>query len=148
MKKLALCMSLAITMPLLAIISDADYQQQVNQTIGTALASIMPNIRVQRTLQTDDQYALVVFAQKNNFPAVQYLIETKKVNPNFVKLGFSPLAAAVKNGNTELVQYLLEHGAQPDFLLDTYGRKASAHAQGKQEIIELLEYFKEKKTKL
>lgn len=113
MKKLALVMLLAVAAPLFAVISDAEYAQEV-QELKSGVVDLLALLMGQETaLQTskafDDNYALYEFALKGNLPAVQYLVEIKKVNPNPYP-GLSPLGAAVQRGHNDVIKYLLDHG--------------------------------------
>lgn len=99
MKKLALFMLLIVAVPLFAVISDAEYEQEVQKN--------KDRIDYER-LQTDYPFALVTFAGLGNLPAVQYLVEVMQVNPNVVVDGFTALQLARHQSKQNVVNYLEE----------------------------------------
>ncbi|KIW72763.1 hypothetical protein PV04_00938 [Phialophora macrospora] len=61
----------------------------------------------------DRKSAVTVAAEKNDLKSIQLLVEAgADVNAPFG--GITALAAAVQNGNTEIINYLVDHGAKPD----------------------------------
>lgn len=105
MKKLVLFALLAFAAPLVAVISDAQYEQEVQKELQQGTPAIYLG-----------QEALHHFASKGNLPAVQYLIEVKKMNPYQAnplqdRKIRSPLVEAAAGAHNETVKYLLDHGA-------------------------------------
>ena len=153
MKKLALFMLLSVAVPLFAVISDAEYAKEVQNYKDRMLKYQIETFggdneraraeynRVLPFVLGSDLEALSLFAGEGNLPAVKYLIEVKKVDPNQVTGNYSPLAAAANNGNVEVVKYLLDHGANKDLILDQWGSKAATHASERPEVLETFEYF-------
>ena len=91
MKKLVLFMLLSVSAPLFAVISDAQYAQQVanykdelfnGYASGAAQVpeSLAESYEIDKRLVVE--HPLYLFAQQGNLDAVQYLIEVKRANPN------------------------------------------------------------------
>jgi len=94
----------------------------------------------------DRGYSAVMDAVwRKNFSIVQYLIE-KGANLNFISTDGQPLLVlAVGNGNTNIVELLLKHGANPD-VKDSMEMTAREYAVlfRKPSIIKLFEEYKKK----
>jgi hypothetical protein len=158
MKKLVLFILFAVAAPLIAI-TEAQYQEQIAQ---------FKNDRIQRLLKIgrgaftqdharaaiEDEFnpqlqnvnkALLLFAMNGQLPAVQYLIESKGANPNYLEAQQTPLSKAAKEGKADVVKYLLDQGADRNIILRTQGvnpQRAIDSARLHQEIVEILETYR------
>lgn len=126
MKKLALIMLLSVTaMPLVAMISDAEYAQAIANAKAEAAKTAAefggPFRATERGAQLIDMQtdtpdkALSLFVRLNKLPVVQYLIEAKGANPKYIdpSHGSSLVETAkIYGGSEELIEYLRQKAAQ------------------------------------
>lgn len=126
MKKLALFMLLSVTaMPLVAMISDAEYAQALADAKAEAAETAAkfggPFRAAERGAQLVDMQtrtpdeALEYFVRLNNLPVVQYLIEVKGANPKYIvpSHGSSLVQQAKTYGaSADLIEYLRQKAAQ------------------------------------
>lgn len=128
MKKLALFMLLAVSAPMFAIISDAEYAEIVEMTKRhTKEYAVRSGLSEERAYATAAAFvdseiatpndALIFFAKRANLPAVEYLIMRKGANPNYINPdGVSVLRASQfwpnQPGVAEVVEFLKRQGAQ------------------------------------
>lgn len=127
MKKLILFMLLAVSAPLVAITDDA-YQQAVQSEIDNFASFVLIASKGAHTPESaravaikhinedlqNTNTALEFFVEANNLPAVQYLIEEKNADPNYIdRYGFTVLqrAGQYKVG-ADLIDYLRLKGAR------------------------------------
>jgi hypothetical protein len=154
MKKLALFMLLAFAVPLVAVISDAQYEQEEQNNKNEYVASLHGGPRslesareLAEDMFRDPNFVLGRFVLSGNLPALQYLVEVKKVVPSR-----EYLTMAVEWKHNEIVKYLLDHGVntQQDIQAakDKIGMVAtmSGYTPGTfpetyKEIFEILEYY-------
>lgn len=116
MKKLALFMLLSVSAPMFAIISDAQYEQEVQKLTDEIAkhhyATQMVRGASEQETAADiarrtgsDQALLEEFVRNENFPAVEYLIRVKGITPTN-----NVLRGAIEKRNTNLVKLLLDTG--------------------------------------
>src|SRR5262245_23658290 len=79
MKKLALFMLLSVTAPLFAVISDAEYAQEVQAELQHF--QDQRDLTHRKIREQIVSHPLHQFASAGNLPVVQYLIEVKHVDP-------------------------------------------------------------------
>jgi len=145
MKKIALFMLLSVAAPVCAVISDAEYAQEVAKRKNQIFKD--HGADSEKYIKDFAQNPLPYFVSDGNLPAVQYLIEVKGVNPNQAEPieGDTPLMNAVRYRQAHIVKYLLEHGADRN-IRDEFGQTAkdivenyATHRTVEQEIRDLLE---------